>query len=306
MMLKSAFKKYLKIEKGYSALTVSAYSTDLDELNIFLSTRFDLDLYDPSDVNIIDPKMLRTWMGSLKNKGLTSRTVSRKLSSIKAYVRFLLQTSQISHDPCVGLKSVGNLKKLPVYLKENETEHLLDQIMFPNSFEGMRDHCILEILYGCGLRRSEIIHLRTENIDLLGGNIRIWGKGNKERIVPFGKHVRQAIIRYIAALKLSELDYHHHFFMRSNGEPLYPKLVYRIVNKYLSLASNASQKSPHVLRHTFATHLLDRGADLNAIKELLGHTSLASTQVYTHNTIRKLKDVHLQAHPRSQKKNTSS
>ncbi len=301
-MLNFAFEKYLKIEKGYSPQTVRAYTTDLNNLATFLSTQFDQDLYDPLDINTINTKMLRGWMGSLKSKGLTSRTVSRKLSSVKAYFRFLLQTTQISHDPCTGLKSVGNQKKLPVYLKEQETEHLLDQITFPNSFEGIRDYCILEILYGCGLRRSEIINLQTENIDLLGGNIRIWGKGNKERIVPFGKHVRQAIIKYVAALKLSELDYRHHFFMRSNGAPLYPKLVYRIVNKYLSLASNASQKSPHVLRHTFATHLLDRGADLNAIKELLGHTSLASTQVYTHNTIRKLKAVHQQAHPRSQKK----
>ncbi len=303
-MLESEFETYLRIERGYSPLTIKAYMRDLSDLAEYLDSHHQLEVFSPEHVGEIHSKILRSWLGDLKKNGMSTRTISRKLSASKTYFGYLLRCEIITSHPASGLSTRGKDKKLPVFLKESETERLLDHIPFPNSFEGIRDQCILEVLYGCGLRRSEIISLQTDGIDILGGTLRVRGKGDKERIVPFGIHVRTAIIRYIAVLKLQEIDYRRTFFLRSNGEPLYPKLVYRIVNKYLTLASNAAQKSPHVLRHTFATHLLDRGADLNAIKELLGHSSLASTQVYTHNTISKLKDIHKQAHPRSQDDNS--
>jgi len=301
-MLKTKYRSHLAIEKGYSEHTVKAYLCDLEEFSNYLEKEYNIILFEPDQVIRVDHKMIRSWIGLLKKNDLHTRSISRKLSSIKSFLRYLHQANLITHNPSVLIKVQNTQKKLPVFLKETDTEHLLDHLEFPHTLEGMRDKCILEILYGCGLRRSEIISLRTENIDLMGRTLRVWGKGNKERIVPFGTHVSKAILLYTTALRIAEINNIDTFFVRPNGEPLYPKLVYRIVNKYLSASCNTSQKSPHVLRHTFATHLLNSGADLNAIKELLGHSSLASTQIYTHNTIKKLQDTHRQAHPRSSQK----
>ena len=299
-MLLERFIRYVEVEKGYSSHTSEAYKKDLEQLNEFLDTQYELSLFLLEDLESCTPKVLRTWIGHMKAHHWESPTLSRKLSSVKSYFRFLNQAQLTTHNPTLGIRLKKGNKKLPSFLKETETEYLLDKIAFPNDFEGFRDKCLLEILYGCGLRRSELIELRTENVDLFGQRLRVMGKGNRERLVPFGKHVQKAIISYTAYLRAKGMDNREVFFIRKSGEALYPKLVYRIVQKYLKVASDVQQKSPHTLRHTYATHLLNRGADLNAIKELLGHKSLAATQVYTHNSIQKLQKVHKQAHPRSE------
>ncbi|MEM6629841.1 MAG: tyrosine-type recombinase/integrase [Bacteroidota bacterium] len=299
-MLLERFIRFIEIEKGYSSYTLEAYTKDLHQFDEFLTSEFGLSLFKSEDLEACTPKVLRTWIGGMKDKDWSSSTLSRKLSSVKSYFRFLNQAQITSHNPTQGIRLKKGHKKLPSFLKETETEYLLDQISFPKNFGGYRDKCLLEILYGCGLRRSELIELRTENVDLYGQRLRVIGKGNRERLIPFGKHVREAIISYIAFLRAHGIENRATFFVRKNGESLYPKLVYRIVQKYLTIASDVQQKSPHTLRHTYATHLLNRGADLNAIKELLGHKSLAATQVYTHNSIQKLQKVHKQAHPRSE------
>ncbi len=299
-MLRQKFKTYLEVEKGYSTHTLTAYLTDLDQLDTFLQEFYNKSLFTVNDLDLLSPKLLRNWIGQLKEGKFENSSISRKLSSVKTYFRFLNYSQIYPQNPTLGLRLQGKKKKLPAFLKESETSYLLDDLPFPTNFQGYRDKCLLEILYGCGLRRSELIELRTENIDLYSQSLRVRGKGDKERIIPFGKHVRSAIISYIAYLRAHGMENLQEFFIRENGQSLYPKLVYRIVNKYLALASEVHQKSPHTLRHTYATHLLNQGADLNAIKELLGHSSLAATQIYTHNSIQKLQKVHKQAHPRSE------
>jgi len=211
----------------------------------------------------------------------------------------LHQGGDLPANPVASLKLPRFEQKLPVFLKETETEHLFERVDFGDDFSGRRDRALLELLYGCGLRRSEIVGLRPENVDLYQRQLRIMGKGGKERIVPFGKAVAEAQQAYLELRQQLLAPDPAAFFLKADGQPLYPKLVYRLVQKYLAVVSSRTQLSPHVLRHTFATHLLDRGADLNAIKELLGHASLAATQVYTHNSISKLKSVYAQAHPRA-------
>ena len=297
--LEQLFINYLVVEKRYSVHTTTAYKQDLSQLYSFIQQTELLNIFEPDSVEQIDHRMLRNWMGDLLAEGCSHRTVARKISTVKAYFSWLMKGGKISKNPAKRVKVPSYEKKLPAFLKESETEFLLDQLDFPQNFEGVRDKCMLEMLYGCGLRRSELINLCFEDIDSYNQQLRIKGKGRKERLVPFGKHVSVAIDCYMLELSKLGISQSGHFFRRKNGQKLYPKLVYRLVQKYLAQASSISRKSPHVLRHTYATHLLDNGADLNAIKELLGHSSLASTQVYTHNTISKLKAVHKQAHPRA-------
>ncbi|MEL6843461.1 MAG: tyrosine-type recombinase/integrase, partial [Bacteroidota bacterium] len=245
-------------------------------------------------------KHLRAWMGALIEEGLKARSVSRKLSSAKRYFRYLQREGIVEINPAKRIKVPRFEKKLPAFLKESETEQLFDLLEFPDSFEGKRDRAMLELLYGCGLRRSEIVGLRFTDLDTFKRSVRVRGKGNKERIIPYGKHVEAALQAYVDTVEVANLTQQNALFMRPSGEAIYAQLLYRVVRKYLNQISSLQQKSPHVLRHTFATHLLDHGADLNAIKELLGHSSLAATQVYTHNSIGKLKKVFHQSHPRAQ------
>lgn len=300
-MLQEKFLNYLKLEKQYASNTLEAYERDLRMLGEFLVTDFDLDLFKAAGVQRVNHRMLRAWMGELLSKGLTSRTVSRKLSASRTYFAWLRRQGMMETNPAKALKLPGIEKKLPAFLKERETERLFEEIEFPDSWEGARDKCILEVLYGCGLRRAELIGLQWADIDMYEMNMLVRGKGNKERMLPFGKAVKQAIEMYVAKMEAKNISIDLAFFVRENGQPLYPMLVYKMVNHYLGMVSSLHQKSPHVLRHTFATHLLNNGADLNAIKELLGHSSLAATQIYTHNSISKLKSIHKQAHPRATK-----
>lgn len=298
-MLKEKFRIYLKVEKQCAVHTLRAYLDDLDELATYLQGLRQLDVFEEAGVRALVHRDLRGWMGHLRENGLSARSIARKLSAAKSYFAFLQRSGCIENNPALRVKLPQFERRLPAFLKETETESLLDGIVFPDTFEGLRDKCLLELLYGCGLRRAEVLSLKPEDIDLYNRSLRVRGKGGKDRILPFGKHVALAIQVYLDRADAESQSLKRSFFITRTGKPAYPNMVYRIVQKYLSQVSSLTQQSPHVMRHTFATHLLDRGADLNAIKELLGHASLAATQVYTHNTISKLKSVHKQAHPRA-------
>ena len=301
-MLRSKFESYISLEKGYSPHTLTAYLHDLDSLDTHLLESEEISLFDPKTITQIRHRRIRAWMGTLLNQDLSARTVARKLSSVKSYFQYLQKSGVIEQNPAKALKLPAFEKKLPAFLKKSETIALFEGLDFPAGFEGARDCCILELLYGCGLRRAELIGLKQADVDLHERSIVVMGKGKKQRLLPFGKAVAASMTSYIQHAESQQISLQKAFFVRKNGLPLYPQLVHRIVQKYLSQISSLQQRSPHVLRHTFATHLLDQGADLNAIKELLGHKSLAATQVYTHNSISKLKSIHKQAHPRAEKK----
>lgn len=226
------------------------------------------------------------------------------MAAIRTYFQYWKKSGVAQQNPAVKIKLPPIKKKLPSFLKENETENLFENIEFPNTYQGCRDKCMLEILYGCGIRRSELILLTFQDIDFSQSVLYIYGKGKKTRIVPFGNHVKTSILNYIEAANSEGINIREtvRFFITKSQKEMYPKMIYEIVEKYLSLVSNANKKGPHTLRHTYATHLLNKGADLNDIKELLGHSSLAATQMYTHNSISKLKNIHKIAHPRAEKK----
>lgn len=298
-MLKEKFINWLTVEKQYSTHTITAYLRDLESLERFLFQQEGQILFSESDLANIHHRSIRSWMGDLLENGLSHRSVARNLSSAKTYFTWLQKMGTVQRNPASRIKLPKFEKKLPAFLRESETEYLFEQIAFPEGWTGARDKCILEILYGCGLRRGELMGLTWADIDVYQQQMTVMGKGNKARIIPFGKHVQAAIKAYKNAAQLEGISLEKSIFVKDNGEPIYPKWLYNKVKLYLSGVSSLAQTSPHVLRHTFATHMLDNGADLNAIKELLGHSSLASTQVYTHNTIAKLKSVHNQAHPRA-------
>lgn len=298
-MLGRAFFTYLEVEKNYSPHTIHAYSRDLQDFHDFLVSEYDLDVYDAEEVDAVKHRHIRTWMGELLEEGLSRRTVARKIASLSSYFRFLRKTGKLDSNPATKVTVPKFEKKLPAFMKQDSIDGLFEAVEYPETFEGRRDKCILEILYSCGLRRAELVGLKYEDIDFSKRTLRVLGKGRKERIVPFGEPAAIAMRDYIEACKQAEVACRPHFLVRKDGKPIYPRLVHRVVEKYLGQACSLSKKSPHVLRHTFATHLLNNGADLNAIKELLGHTSLAATQVYLHNSISKLKDVYNQAHPKA-------
>lgn len=285
------------MERGYSNHTITAYGEDTGEF-----IRFYEDKIGPltsETYSTVTHRQIRSWMAEMLESGTGNRSVARKIASLNAFWRFLLKTGSVTENPVRRVSVPRAPKKLPVILKQEETQKLFDSELFPEGFSGIRDRAVLEVLYGCGLRRAEVVGLQFRDIQLGRGLLKVLGKGNKERIVPFGKAVEEAFRAYIQACEAEGFDYKTSFFLTDSGNKVYPRFVHSIVNRYLSLISSLSQKSPHVLRHTFATHLLEEGADLNAIKEMLGHTSLAATQVYVHNTISKLKKVYRQAHPKA-------
>ncbi|HHG83312.1 MAG TPA: integrase, partial [Bacteroidetes bacterium] len=265
----------------------------------FILAHYEFNVFTSEDVDMVTHRMIRTWMGELMEAGRSHRTVARKVASLSAFFHFLRKTERLETNPAAKVKVPKFEKKLPAFLKDKSITTLFENIEYPDTTVGKRDKALLELLYSCGLRRSELILLEYHNIDFKNRTLKVLGKGRKERIVPFGEHASEAMKVYMAACQVDNWDFQQQFFVRKESQPLYPKLVYRIVTKYLQQACSLSKTSPHVLRHTFATHLLDRGADLNAIKELLGHTSLAATQVYVHNSISKLRDVYQKAHPKA-------
>lgn len=294
MQFKS-FTDYLELEKKYSRHTVTAYLKDLEDFQKFASEE-----YQYSDIVDVNYSIVRSWIVSLVDSGISNRTVNRKISSLKTYYKFLLKTSQIEINPLAKHKALKTSKKIQVPFSELEIENVMEMLQTENTFEGFRDRLIVELFYSTGIRRAELINVKLNDVSFAQKTIKVLGKRNKERIIPLLPAVLNTIIEYIKFRdqmeNIKDIDY---LFLTNKGVKVYETLVYRIINSYFSKTSEKVKKSPHILRHSFATHLLNEGADINAVKELLGHSSLASTQVYTQNSIAKLKEVYKNSHPRN-------
>jgi integrase/recombinase XerC len=290
-----SFLDYLRFEKRYSQHTILAYRNDLEQFKGYLKEEAD-----GPEVRIADAKLIRAWVVNLMESGHSSRSVNRKISTLKSFYRYLMQRQYIKVNPMDKVLSPKISKKLPSFVEADKMDMLLDGHDFGEDYAGVRNRLIIEILYITGMRQAELIGLKDQDVDLYEQNIRITGKRNKQRIVPFERAYLDVFRSYLT-LRDAEFPVREHpnLLLTDKGRPLYPKFVYKVVNSYLRLVTTMDNRSPHVLRHTFATHMLNRGADLNAIKEILGHANLSATQVYTHNTFEKLITVYKQAHPRA-------
>ena len=290
-----SFLKYLEYEKRFSQHTITSYKTDLEQFTTFLELN-----YPEITLSEADHRMVRDWMVQLVEDNIQARSVNRKIASLRAYYKFLIKNKEIPKDPTCRIKVLKTKKSIPHFVKENDVLTILDQYDFGEGFEGLRDKLMLELLYGTGIRLNELINLKVSDINQHENTIKVLGKRNKERIIPLTRELTELIKKYLVQKKIDikpgERDY---LLVTNEGGKCYPMLVYRTVKKFLTAYSSVEKKSPHVLRHTFATHLLDKGAELNAVKDLLGHSSLAATQVYTHNSLEKLKKVFDQAHPKA-------
>jgi integrase/recombinase XerC len=291
-MIKS-FLRYLQFEKRYSEHTVIAYAADLEQYAVFLAQ-------EGIEISKADYSSIRLWVISLVEDGLHPATINRKMASLRSFYKFLRRQELIADDPCQRLQALKTPKRLPEFLQEKDISKLFDHHEFDHSFFGLRDKLILELLYGTGMRRAELVGLEDSSINFNKNQIKVLGKRNKERVIP----VTTTVIGLITAYNQQKLDHFDNLkttalIVTDKGEACYPMLVYRTVVKYLAGVVSLDKKSPHVLRHSYATHLLNNGADLNAVKDLLGHSSLAATQIYTHNSLEKLKKVFQQAHPKA-------
>lgn len=292
-----AFLEYISLEKNYSAHTIGAYKRDLQFFADFCRSEYDIE-----DIREAAYPLIRSWIVKLVDDGLSNRTVNRKTASLNAYYRFLVRIKDIELNPLARHKSLKTPKKVEVPFSEEEMEEVLKAISYKDDFEGFRDKCIIELFYATGMRRSELISLKVDDIDFSANTIKVLGKRNKERLLPLLPHLKHLIKAYLEKRKeVATTASGDILILVKNGNKIYETLVYRVINSYFSKVSFKVKKSPHILRHTFATHVLNKGADLNSVKELLGHSSLASTQVYTHNSIAQLKKVYGQAHPRNRK-----
>ena len=289
----SSFCEYLTHQKRYSSHTVIAYKKDLEQFSQFILSNFDL-----QDLTEAKSSIIRSWIVQLIEIDITTRTIHRKISTLKSFYKYLLKNKEIDINPCLKVITPKTSKRLPIFVSENNMSKLFNDIEYQQNFEGIRDKLILELLYSSGMRLTELVNLKLNSIDHNNSSIKVTGKRNKERIIPINKNIQQSISNYLIQRK-KIVDSENNLLLTKLGKKIYPKLVYRIVNYYLSIVTTVSKKSPHVLRHTFATHMLNNGADLNSIKEILGHTNLSATQVYTHNTVEKLKNIHNQAHPKA-------
>jgi len=288
------FFKYLQYEKRYSSHTLISYKNDLNQLIQFLSNH-----YPETSVEDVNHAILRDWVITLSESGMNESSINRKLVTLRSFYKFLIKKGTIEKSPVSKLSNLKTKKSLPHFVRENDMNLILDHDLFEDSFLGKRDHVIIEILYGTGMRLSELIELKTVKIDFVNNSIKVLGKRNKERIIPITRSLSILINNYISLKNEAFNDNDNDYLIVSNkGEKSYPMMINRIVKKYLQGIS-VDKKSPHILRHTYATHLLERGADLNAVKDLLGHQSLAATQIYTHNSLGKLKKVFDQAHPKA-------
>ncbi len=293
MLYKDDFLSYLRYEKRYSAHTVSSYENDLNQYQEFCERSGSREAGP-------EPALIRLWVVSLLEAGITPRTVNRKLSALKTYSRFLIRQGAITENPMAKVLKPKMAKRIPVFVDEDKLNSFLDNYEFGDDYPGKRNQLIIELLYQTGMRRAELIGLKTGSVSFAGSNLRVLGKRNKERMIPLSNDLLRRIKEYLELRNRSfPSNTDDSLLLTAKGEPLYPRLVYRVINAFLSMVTTIDKKSPHVLRHSFATHLLNRGADLNAIKELLGHANLSATQVYTHNTFEKLKDIYKQAHPRA-------
>ncbi len=290
------FLSYIRFEKRFSPHTITAYQNDLEQFQTYVFAT-----YGEVSNKEISHIQIRSWIIKLMEDGMSPKSINRKLSTLKSLFQFLLKKEKIELDPMLKVISPKTGKRLPAFVEEQKMDLLLEEITFPEGFKGLRDKLLLEILYQTGIRRSELIHLQISDIDFQNQLIKVLGKGNKERLIPINRQLRLLINDYLALRKTTfpELLEIGQLFLTDKGKPMYPKFVYNLVKKYLSYVTTQEHRSPHILRHTFATHLSNNGADLNAIKELLGHSSLAATQIYTHNTIDRLKEIYQQAHPKA-------
>ena len=289
------FIEYLNYEKNYSPYTITAYKNDLESFQIFCKNEFD-----ERDISKLPYTIIRSWIVSLVDDGIANRSINRKVSSLKSYFKYLVKTKQISQNPLLKHRSLKISKKVNIPFSQAEVADVLELFEDADKFETVRDKLIIELMYTTGMRRSELIGVKIGDIDLTQNTVKVIGKRNKERQIPLLTSVVTTIKNYLILrneIKTS-VDY---FLITKKGKKMYPTLVYRLINEYFSKVSLKIKKSPHVIRHSFATHLLNEGADLNSVKELLGHSSLASTQVYTHNNLKGLKKMYNHAHPRGNK-----
>ena len=289
-MFKDKFIQYISSEKRFSEHTIKSYSSDISQFQDFLSSEFDI----TNKVEEISFQLIRSWIAYLLENGINPRSVNRKISTLKTYFKFLLREGVLQDNPMLKVISPKSKKRLPVFIEEEQIENLLNKVEFEEGFVGERNKLIIEMFYVTGIRLSELINIKITSIDFEKRLVKVLGKRNKERLIPLSENILKELENFIE-------KHHLNYFLFTNldGNKLYTKLVYRVVKKYIGVISSVNKKSPHILRHTFATHMLNNGADINAIKELLGHANLSATQVYTHNTIKKLKSVYKQAHPRA-------
>jgi len=292
-----AFRDYLQLEKKYSPHTINAY---LNDIGYFES--FNKECFGQETIEQVNYSQIRSWIVSLVEDGVSNTTVNRKIASLKSFYRFLLKIKQIQVNPLLKHKALKTEKKLQIPFSEKELVAALSQKSNSGDFQGLRDRLVVELFYASGMRRAELIHLKYSNVNFANSTLKVLGKRNKERILPILPMVLEQLLLYVKERSLLETivdgDY---LFLTKKGLKLNDSFVYRLINSYFSTVSEKVKKSPHILRHTFATHLLNNGADLNSVKELLGHSSLASTQIYTHSSLSELKKVYQEAHPRNKK-----
>lgn len=291
------FLQYIKYEKAYSSHTFISYQTDMEQFAAFVEQQ--KGGFNPPEIAAND---IRSWILSIMDNGVGARSVNRKLTTLRTFFKYMMRQGVLSVDPTAKVKPPKMEKRLPVFLREEQVENLFDEFgnVFPDDFEGKRDRILLEILYNLGVRESELINLKDCDFDFNRNTVRVTGKRNKQRYIPFGDRLKKDILAYVDD-RNSEVGPVEDgwLLVRKTGEQLYPVLVWRIVEKYISSVSTLSKRSPHVLRHTFATAMLNNGADIDAVKELLGHANLAATEVYTHTTFDRLRKIYKQAHPRA-------
>ncbi len=290
-----SYINHIHYQKRYSVHTITSYNNDISAFFCFLTSA-----YDNIEIAAVKPTHVRTWLASMKEEEMASKSINRKISALRSFYKFLLQKEVVTTNPVTGIISPKVPKRLPQFIAEKDTEELFGETEFEVGFKGQTEKLVMQLLYNTGIRKAELIALTANDIDSINCTIKVLGKGNKQRIIPISKKL------------VYELQYYHQqkkiyienigddtFFVTTKGTKLNPKYVYNFVNKYLGQVTTISKKSPHILRHSFATHLMNNGADLNAVKELLGHSNLAATQIYTHNNIEKLKDVYKKAHPKA-------
>ena len=295
MSTTKSFQEYLQLEKNYSLHTIKAYLDDLNFFQKFIETNFD-----SLTIEDVNYSMIRSWIVEMVDNKISNSSVNRKIASLKAYYKFLLKIKIIDSSPLLKHKSLKTPKILQIPFSEKELDNLLNHIQFKEGFEGVRDKLIIDLFYSTGIRRSELINLKMQNINKYNNTIKVLGKRNKERIIPILPAVVNQINSYLLErIQLQHISDNDYFFLMLKGVKLNDSFVYRLINYYFSNVSEKVKKSPHILRHSFATHLLNNGAELNSVKELLGHSSLASTQIYTSSSLAELKNIYVKAHPRN-------
>jgi integrase/recombinase XerC len=289
-----SFLDYLRLERNYSAYTVRSYGEDLREFESYFKS-----VDEEIDFTTVDADVVRAWMVSLMDSGYEGTSVNRKLSALRSFYRFLLRTKRVGKDPMRKVSGPKKKKPLPSFVREGDMDRLLDEMSSLEGFEACRDRTVIETFYATGMRLSELIGLQDADVDFSAMQIKVTGKRNKQRLIPFGDALKETLLEYVKQRDEAVPDKSTSFFVRKNGKPMYANLVYDLVKRNLSRVVTLKKRSPHVLRHTFATTMLNHDAELDAVKELLGHASLKATEIYTHTTFEELKKVYKQAHPRA-------